>query len=289
MTDLRTEMLDNLGYTPDSVIMDGNLHRFGRNLNCWYRYFNNGKKPDVCVYGDWRNQSVKYTWKADRPAVKSKIITMQEILNDNTPIKVDPSVLEMNFETFKPCPADFPYLVRKGVGVHGGLSYNPGPGYVAVPFFGSHWEFKGYQRIYSDGQKRLAKGTQKAGAFGYIQGKGKWTFVGEGYATCASIHEATGCAVVIAIDCGNIKAAIESFHKANRTPYGCMVVVGDNDANLAGEKGAQAAVDAFGVHAFVVPNCGNPAITDANDYAQVFGLNALYNLLGGDCLKEAAT
>ena len=53
---------------------------------------------------------------------------------------------------------------------------------------------------------------------------------------------------MIAIDCGNIKAAIESFHKANRTSYDRMVVVADNDANLAGEKGAQAAVDAFGVH-----------------------------------------
>ena len=68
-----------------------------------------------------------------------------------------------------------------------------------------------------------------------------------------------------------------------------IVVVADNDANLAGEKGAQAAVDALGVHAFVVPNCGNHAITDANDYSQMLGTDALYNLLGGDLLKEAIT
>ena len=112
--------------------------------------------------------------------------------------------------------------------------------------------------------------------------------MGEGYSTCSSIHMATGCPVVMAIDCGNIRAAIESFHKASGTSYD-RIVVADNDANLAGEKGAQAAVDALGVHAFVVPNCGNPAITDANDYSQMLSTDALYNLLGGDLLKEAIT
>ena len=293
--DLRDDMFNNIGYAPESFIPDGKPHRFGRKDSCWYRYFINGNKPDACVYDDFRNPKNKldkddhYIWVAGSRSVKPKMIMANDLVKNNTPIKIDPSVLEMNFETFRPCPPDFPYLVKKGVGVFGDIAYNPGPGYVAVPFYGPHWEFRGYQRIYRDGQKKLAKGTQKAGAFGYIQGKGFWTFVGEGYATCSSLHQATGCSVVIAIDCGNIRASIESFHKATGTPYNRIVVVADNDENLVGEKGAQVAVDALGVHAFVIPNHGNPEITDANDFAQAFGLDALYRTLGGDYLKEAIT
>ena len=296
MNDIYTQIKKDIGYAPTHIIYDGKLHYFDPEKKSFFRAYNNHSNRNCIYYGTYRHGQKDIVYKF----VEDRISSSRQCGSTATTVKAPPckpetrrketlSILEKEYKNFRPCPSDFPYLIRKGVGIHGGLSFNPNPGYIAVPFYDSHWEFRGYQRIYQDGTKRLAKGTQKAGAFGYIQGKGEWTFVGEGYATCSSIFEATGCAVVIAIDCGNIKAAIESFHKANRTPYDRMVVVADNDVNLAGEKGAQAAVDAFGVHAFVIPNCGNPAITDANDYAQVIGLNALYSLLGGDCLKEAAT
>ena len=296
MNDIYTQIKKDIGYAPLHIIYDGKLHYFDPEQKSFFRAYNNHPNRNCIYYGTYRHgqKNVVYKYVEDRISSSyqcgSTATTVKApICKSETRRKDTLSILENEYKNFRPCPSDFPYLIRKGVGIHGGLSFNPNPGYIAIPFYGTNWEFRGYQRIYQDSTKRLAKGTQKAGAFGFIQGKGQWIFVGEGYATCASIHEATGCPVVMAVDCGNIRAAVESFHKATKTPYDRIVVVADNDPNLAGEKGAQTAVDALGVHAFVIPNYGNSAITDANDFAQAFGIDALYRTLGGDYLKEAIT
>lgn len=281
--DLLCKIHTTLGCSPNSIIMDRKIHRFGKNDRCWYIYFQN-PKIDCCVFGDWSNQDVEYKWTGKGVSTsgtfKSKMLMAADILKEPFDFTSDPSTLEVDFEIFKPCSTDFPYLVNKGVRRHPGVMYSAKGGFMAIPFCGPFYEFRGFQRIYPDGRKMLAKGSQKLGAFYEIQGKDTVIFVAEGYATSASIFEATGCTTLMAIDCGNITEAIKSHAHATGAPHSRYVIVADNDSNRVGEKGALDAINALpGVRGFVVPNGGDTKVTDANDYATKYGIEALAVLL----------
>lgn len=85
------------------------------------------------------------------------------------------------------------------------------------------------QRIYDNGDKYFLKDGRKSGCFhtiGEIKEKEPIIFA-EGYATGATVHEATGLPVVICFDAGNLEPVIKAF----RQNYHCtkFVIAGDND------------------------------------------------------------
>jgi putative DNA primase/helicase len=71
------------------------------------------------------------------------------------------------------------------------------------------------------------KGLTKAGRFHLIGLPGAVLLVAEGYATAASLREATGLAVAVAFDAGNMLPVAEALHK--RYPRKCILVCGDDD------------------------------------------------------------
>jgi len=87
-------------------------------------------------------------------------------------------------------------------------------------------------------------------------------FVAEGFATAASIREATGKPVVIAFSAHNMVEATGFVRERNGTRTD-IVVVGDNDESGVGQKAAKAACDKYGARMIIPPEEG-----DANDFAQ---------------------
>ncbi|MCZ7655394.1 MAG: toprim domain-containing protein [Rhodocyclaceae bacterium] len=92
----------------------------------------------------------------------------------------------------------------------------------------------------------------------------------EGYATGASLHEATGHAVAVAFDCGNLKPVAEALRA--KYPEARLIVCADNDQFTEGNPGVtkgREAVEAAGA-GLAVPEfadlAGEP--TDFNDLAQ---------------------
>lgn len=65
----------------------------------------------------------------------------------------------------------------------------------------------GLQFIGTDGVKRFLTGTAKRACFHFMGKPGDALVIAEGYATAASIHEATGHAVAVAFDAGNLRPA----------------------------------------------------------------------------------
>jgi putative DNA primase/helicase len=100
------------------------------------------------------------------------------------------------------------YLVRKGVGAHG-LRQDGDKLVTALRDpAGKIWSL---QFIDSEGGKKYEFGGAKTGKF-HVLGDlsvGKTVLFGEGYATCASLREATGLPVVEVFDGGNIEAVIK--------------------------------------------------------------------------------
>jgi len=203
----------------------------------------------------------------------------------------------------KPAPDDHPYLLRKGVPSFGlrvaawpkWQELRPGewreeriPGALLVPMRSPSGTLHSLQAIYADKvdgrDKDFLPGGEKAGKFHLIGEitEGAPLCVAEGYATAASIHQATGWPVAVAFDAGSLEPvarALREVHPAVR-----FVICADDDHQTAGNPGrskAEAAARAVGA-AVAVPVFGpdRPAnATDFNDLASLAGLDAVRGIV----------
>jgi putative DNA primase/helicase len=109
-----------------------------------------------------------------------------------------------------PASDDHHYLVRKDVKAHG-LRQEGNKLVTAIcDAQGTIWSL---QFINPQGDKLYVAGGVKAGNFNVLGDldKGKTVLFGEGYATCASLHEATGLPVVEVFDASNIEPVMTTL------------------------------------------------------------------------------
>lgn len=110
--------------------------------------------------------------------------------------------------------------------------------------------------------------------------------IGEGYATCSTVSQATGMATVCAMDCGNLVTVAEILHE--KYPNKPKLIVGDDDHHVRNNPGktkaleAAACVGGYAVFPQFAP--GEQALqpkefTDFNDLAKK-------TQLGPDAFKE---
>jgi putative DNA primase/helicase len=172
------------------------------------------------------------------------------------------------------------YLKRKGVGAYG-LKFAPsGNGTVAIPIKDIDGRVWGLQVVRGkDRGKKLEKeyfpaGLAKKGHFhliGVINRKTKVVLVAEGYATGATLHEATGLPVLVAFDAYNLAPVAEAVQK--RYPKLKFLVCADDDYLTEGNPGIKAAqTAALAVNcAYIKPlfpfDRAGKKLTDFNDLA----------------------
>ena len=139
------------------------------------------------------------------------------------------------------------YLVRKGVGAHG-VKFDGEK--LVVPLRDIDGKLWSLQSISAQegGAKRFEKDGRKAGNM-HVIGElkpGADVLVAEGYATGASLHEATGKAVVVAFDSGNLEAVVGAVKQ--RYPNNPIYIMGDDDRNQKQNVGREKAIDAAQKH-----------------------------------------
>lgn len=134
------------------------------------------------------------------------------------------------------------------------------------------------QRILPQGEKYFLDGGRKAGCF-HRMGTPKGAacvIIAEGYATAATIHEATGLPVAVAFDAGNLLPVGQAIRTRSRIP---ILFAADDDWQRDGNPGLSKAVHAASVvrdARIVVPAFGADRADDAtdfNDLAARFGLD----------------
>ncbi|HKM07331.1 MAG TPA: AAA family ATPase, partial [Sphaerochaeta sp.] len=97
-------------------------------------------------------------------------------------------------------------------------------------------------------------------------------YIVEGYATGATVYEATGKPVVVAYSAGNLLNMAEVLR--SRSPSLSMTIVADNDESGVGQAKAEQAAAKYGATVIMPPILG-----DANDFVQ--GGEDLVSLLEG--------
>ena len=119
-----------------------------------------------------------------------------------------------------------PYHIRKGVELNG-AELNGSD--VVVTITNGTGKRIGTQTIKPNGDKRFNKGLAKEGAFAVLNGPlvGE-CYIAEGWATAASVSQATGRPAVFALDAGNLPKVAEVL--AEVRPDAKFIVAADNDA-----------------------------------------------------------
>ncbi len=175
------------------------------------------------------------------------------------------------------------YLTRKGIEAHGVRCSGH---HLLIPMRDTSGMLHSLQSIAPDGVKRFQPGGRVKGCYHAIGKPDGLLIVCEGYATGASIHEATGHAVAVAFNAGNLRAVVEALR--DKHPALKIIMAADDDARTPGNPGLSKATEAAQcVGGYVaVPDFGSDrpdGATDFNDLHQIAGADAVRA-----CIEAAA-
>ncbi|HFV7059614.1 TPA: LPD7 domain-containing protein [Escherichia coli] len=177
------------------------------------------------------------------------------------------------------------YLTRKGIRAAPGVRLN-NKNELVIPFSNGRGEIRSYQRIPVTGGKdaRILKDSEKTGnwfTFGTPE-NGRPLLFAEGYATAASLHEATGLPVLMTVDASNMIAVAENARQIwTDSPF---VFCADNDHQREINKGVFSATKAAEVTNGEVII---PAFTEAEKAQGLTDFNDLDASRGRDDFQNA--
>ena len=286
-----SQAMSDAGITPPAdLIGDGTLHRFPLSDRPdddagWY-VLHLDEIP-AGAFGDWRT-GVKINWSAK---ADSSTFSPEEIRHLRNRQRDAKAAAEAQRKTLAaevaekaksmwsgadPAPADHPYLVNKGVKSYGLRTYKDS----LLIHLSVDGKIISLQMIFPDGKKVFLKNSFSAGGAFVI---GSLTdapiiVIGEGYATLASIHEATGYPAVVAFNAGNLPEVSRKVR--NRFPGADIIIAGDDDHRTDGNPGAttaRAVADAIKGR-LALPDFGDDRgdkDTDFNDLATRRGLEVV--------------
>lgn len=240
----------------DELIADNEFHRFHvtddkrGSKNGWYKLFNN--IVPIGVFGCWKTQQ-KYTWYS--PAYKNlnpleqaacqRKIAEAKAQADEELKKLRALACERATTIWQQsslAPANHPYLTKKQVKALDIRLH--GDGSLIIPLQDSQGIIHGLQFIKPDGSKRFLRDGAIKGHYYQLGLDSNTVYLCEGYATAATIWQATQAIVVAAFNAGNLLAVAQAIR--SKYPAKQLVICADNDqfnlhSNIGLEKATEAA------------------------------------------------
>jgi len=277
------------GYSPPSDIkIDGNIHRFStdgkpKGDSGWYIAFD-GAFP-AGAFGCWKEMTTT-NWKAETDRdisaadqiVISRRMSEARALRDAELKKTQVVVADVAGGIWENCLAaspDHPYLIDKNIQPNGTRVTSDGR--LVVPMYDGSGEIACLQYINHKGDKAYSTGAKVSDARWLIGPEtGRTIYLVEGFATGASVHEATDSPTYLAFSTGGL-SVIAGELRAKFGELQDIVIVADNDDSGAGLKYGQAAADAHNCRLIMPPRIDGFGVsgTDANDFAKCGDLLAL--------------
>lgn len=277
-----TTWLQSLGLAVKEAVLDGAFHRVdgkkkGRKAG-WYKGWESPVR--CCVAGDW-STSDKWLWteqhasqtdlrKARKLQKEAVAGAEAERLRQHEAVA---AAVREKLSAAAPADPAHPYLAVKRIGANGAMMLGD---ILLVPNFDVSGLVWGAQRITPDGDKFWHKGQRVAETFFQIGGLRERAFLCEGFATGATIHEATGDAVFCAFSANNLKKTGLALHRKH--PSVSWVVAGDDDfetKNNPGRGDAIGAAEAMKAHVVFPEFPEGTRGTDFNDLMLLHGMEVV--------------
>jgi len=240
---------------PEHPIADGELHRFktdgDREDNSWYVLHGEGVPSGA--FGCWK-RGFKENWHstqanelgADERRQLRKARDHKRVESAATKERTKAKarlraadILKQSVELPIPDTAPHSYLSEKKIKPYG--IYLKGNSLV-IPIRNSSKVLTSLQFI-SEGKKRFLSGGEIIGCYHVIGNKlTDRLLIAEGYATGASLHEATGSVVAVAFYADNLKPVAKALRE--KFPDIQIILCADNDVQTEGNPGITKATEA---------------------------------------------
>lgn len=274
--------------TDATIEADGKLHRFRvagdrrDQRNGWYVLHADGLPAGE--FGCWK-RGLSETWhanigrelsEAEREANRARLEAIRrdrEAEAQRMRAEARTKAAKLWAEATEKPSAKHPYLVKKQVRGYGIRQLRAA---LLIPVRDADGALNGLQFIQPDGAKRFTSGMAKAGHFHLIGEPAAVLLIAEGYATAATLREATRQAVAVAFDAGNLRPVALALRA--KYPAARIVIAADNDHRTDGNPGmakAAEAAQAVGGSVIAPEFAADDPGSDWNDYAASHGLPAV--------------
>lgn len=273
---------------PTEIYVDGKKHRFSTNGNPKdtageYRIYPDGGIP-AGYFIDFRiGECHRWSLNMGRPYTSTENIELKKAIEKRAQQEQAEQNAAMHKaqEIWNAAPEanpTHPYLLGKGITPIGLRTYKNN---LLIPVTLNKKVYS-LQFITPDGQKFFMSNGRVHGCYFIIGEPTPTICICEGVATGFSIHQATGHAVVVAFNCGNLLAV--SRHIRDKNPQSLILICSDDDT--AGLKFAKQAVE-LSNGKLIIPlfDKNRPEkATDFNDMATLYGLDQVKDLINSACV-----
>lgn len=266
---------------------DGKIKRFrvkgdkSGTQNGWYVLFNDGLMAGT--FGNWKTGitcnwcaksndklSKKEHYKIKQQRIKaSRERELQQIQEQHeTAIKCG----QLWSEASQLVKANHSYLVNKQIRAYAIRQLGKN---LLIPIQDAQNRLVSLQFIMPNGDKVFKSGGKVKGCFCLIGNLLGTLFICEGYATGATIHQATGKSVIVAFNASNLSAVVTSL-KAHGLGYLNIIIVADNDVDNKVNTGVIKGRECARMHnlPMIYPNFTKQQMgSDFNDLARFIGLD----------------
>ncbi len=244
------------------IVLDGRIHRFRVNgdkadsQNGWY--VGHLVPAPAGAFGSWKTGE-HYRWHAyqSRKAMTPGELDEQRRQFEAMRRQHAKEKLRVRDEArskaarlwgmAKPADAAHPYLVRKGVKAWGIRQLRES---LVIPARDARGQLHTLQFICPDGAKRFLSGGRIQACYCAIGRPVDTLLLAEGYATAATLYEATGHATACAFNAGNLAPVARALRA--KFPSLRIIVCADNDTQTPGNPGLTNAWEAArAVHGWV--------------------------------------
>lgn len=290
MSDEFRQAISDAGLMPPDLIQPGMIHRFpGEGKS-------NGNKAGWCmlfddanggIYGDW-STGLEGDWHENREfTLEEKTVFAKEreqarkklALERKETQSIAAQAAHELWDKANPETGLHKYLRDKNINPYGIKSdgFN-----LLVPMYDADRKLCSIQTINPNGDKLFHKGGRIKGCY-YPIGKPNGVLcLAEGFATAATIHEATGHAVAVCFNANNLQPVAETL--SQKLPNTKLIICADDDTETRGNPGITKANEAASVSGgiVVVPDFGSErpdGMTDFNDMAQLANKEAVSEVI----------
>jgi putative DNA primase/helicase len=252
----------------------------------WRSIHANGKVTAGTLFHEakkngWSDNGIRHKPTPEELAERSRIATNQTAEEEAERKAAQETAAEKAATIWngaEEAPADHRYFLNKHIKPYGLRAVK---GLLIVPMRDTTDELHNLQFIKGDGTKKFLAGGRVSGHYFGIGAPDGVLCITEGYATAASVHEATGHAVAVAFNAGNLLPVAKELR--SKFPDVRLILCADDDHRTAGNPGITKATEAARAVGglLAVPDFGESRPDDASDF------NDLHQQHGAKAVQRA--